>query len=239
MRRERVEAQHHRGETGDAGGRFELPGHRRGDGQLPVKQPVNVRAVMPRTAGYFLDGKAGIPDQLRDVNAHASNSVASLQKVKGLRGAKVVIAPHHFGMPRWKYRDAFDADYKAFKKSSRLDEKAIAEKLGKSPHMVASYRRKGDSGSIPPEDVIRKAAVLFGHKDPFRYMDDPRVAEGVGMAVYAEMPQWMKDLLQRQARTMDGSTLSPNQWEMLLDALAAQARAIESASQAGKKDVTK
>lgn len=142
-------------------------------------------------------------------------------------------------MPRWKYRDAFDADYKAFKKASKMKDEAIAEALGKSAHMVASYRRKGDSGSIPPEDVVRKAAVLFGHNDPFRYMDDPRVAEGVGMSVYAEMPQWMKDLLQRQARTMDGSTLSPNQWEMLLDALAAQARAIESASQAGKKDVTK
>lgn len=239
MRGERVEAQHHRGETGHAGGHFELPGHRRGDRQLPVKQAVNISAVMPRPPGYFLDGKTGIPDQLRDINAHGINSVASLQKVKGLRDAKVVIASHHFGMPRWKYRDAFDADYKAFKKSSKMGHDSIAEALGKSAHMVASYRRKGEAGSIPPEDVVRKAAALFGHGDPFRYMDDPRVAEGVGLAPYAAMPQWQRDLLQRQARTMDWSPLTPHQWELLMDALAAQARSIESASQAGKKDVMK
>jgi len=141
-------------------------------------------------------------------------------------------------MPRWKYRDAFNADYLAFHKGSDLSHDEIAEKLGKSAHAIATYRRKGESGSIPPEDVIRKFAAMVG-KSPFTYMDDPRVGDAVGLENYADMPQWQRDLLQRNLRGIDGSNLSPQVWEMLLDQLLTQARSMEAAILAGKKDVTK
>ena len=168
-----MKPQHHGRQVGDAGGRFELPGHRSRHGQPAVKQTVYIRPIMSRCAGYTFNGKSGIPDDLGDIYTHGGNSVVSLQNCQGSDGAKSVVGAHNSDMPRWKYRDTFDADYKAFRLLTGWSDQEIATTVDRSPHMVASYRRKGDKGSIPPEEVIRKFAVLFGHNDPFRYMDDP------------------------------------------------------------------
>lgn len=128
-------------------------------------------------------------------------------------------------MPRWKYRDAFAESYRALKANKGMTDEAIAQALGKSTHMIASYKRRGDSGSIPPEDVVRKFASLCG-VSPFRFMDDPRLAEAFGNDAWAQMPQWQRDLLQMNARVFDGTQLPPEQWLLLMDRLAADARAM-------------
>ena len=137
-------------------------------------------------------------------------------------------------MPRWKYRDTFDADYLALHKQGGMSHEDIAKALDRSVHTVASYRRKGEGCVIPPEEVLRRFASLTGHS-PFRYMDDPRVADAVGLETYAELPQWQKDLLQRNARAMDGAELTPKQWELLMDSLVSQARALAATALAGVK----
>lgn len=73
-------------------------------------------------------------------------------------------------MPRWNYRDAFDAEYKAFRARTGWTVDQVAEALGKSVNMLNGYRR--EHGSIPPDDVIYRAAELFGC-EPTRFMYGP------------------------------------------------------------------
>lgn len=130
-------------------------------------------------------------------------------------------------MPRYKYRDTFDDAYWKPRADRDWSDKDVADAIGKSPHMLACYRRKGEAGSIPPEDVVRTFAALCG-VSPFRFMDDPRVADGVGNDAYASLPQWQRDLLQVNARLMDGSHLAPEHWAKLMDRLGSDARAMEA-----------
>jgi|GEM_PF-1157652 len=229
-----MKSEHHGGQIGDARSCFELPSHRRHHGQFPVKQTVDVRFVMPRAPSNLGDGEVFGPDQMCDVESHVLKSVASLQNCQGAHGAENWISLQNHVMPRWKYRDAFDEDYLALKKRTGWSHEEIAGKLGKSVHMVASYRRKGESGSVAPDDVIWKFAALTG-KSPFNYMDNPFLAECIGLEAYATIPQWKRDILQRNLRGLNGSSLPPQVWEMLLDSLLSQAREVEAALNAGKK----
>lgn len=218
----------------DSGCRFQLPGHRGSHRQTPMKKATDISPVMSCFPRHALNGLAGIPDEKSNINAHALHSVVAIQHCQGYVDTFSIVSLHNSDMPRWKYRDAFDADYLVLHKVKGMTHEAIAEGLRRSVHTVASYRRKGEGCVIPPEEVIRRFAAMTG-ESPFKYMDDPRVAEAVGLEAYAELPQWQKDLLQRNARAMDGAELTPKQWELLMDSLISQARALAATALVGVK----
>lgn len=101
-------------------------------------------------------------------------------------------------MPRWKYRDAFDAEYWAFRERTGWTVDQVAEALGKSVNMLNGYRR--ENGSVPPDEVIYKAAELFGC-EPTRFMDDPAAASIFGKG-YGSMTRSRVDTIQRAMRIL-------------------------------------
>jgi len=129
---------------------------------------------------------------------HASKFVARLQKVKMADSGQFAGSLHDSGMPRWRYRDAFDAEYKAFRDRTGWTVDQVAEALGKSVNMLNGYRR--DHGSVPPDEVIYKAAELFGC-EPTRFMDDPAAATVFGKG-YGAMTRGRMDTIQDAMRIL-------------------------------------
>lgn len=129
---------------------------------------------------------------------HASNFVSSLQKVKSVDGGLFAGSLHDSPMPRWKYRDAFDAEYWAFRERTGWTVDQVAEALGKSVNMLNGYRR--ENGSVPPDEVIYKAAELFGC-EPTRFMDDPAAASIFGKG-YGSMTRSRVDTIQKAMRIL-------------------------------------
>lgn len=219
------------GKALDAGHRFELLGHLYRHLQATREKVVDVGRIVPCGSRDLSDGEALGFDEWLNIDAAAgdlhgglpSSSVVELHRCSSPTHEISSAQSHIDGMSRYKYRDAFSESYKALRETMTPEE--IADALGKSTHMVTSYMRRGESGSIPPEDVIRKFAALC-RVSPFRFMDDPRLAEAIGNEAYAALPQWQRDLLQLSARHMDGSRLSPEQWAVLVDRLGADARAM-------------
>ena len=229
----RSEPAQNQGKPTDAACRFQLLRHLDGHGESSGQEVVDVADSMPRILRNLSDGEAVRFHQWSYINAASSDfhprlpttSVAKLHRSSSATPEKYSGGEYGSGMPRYKYRDAFAESHAALRETMTKEE--IAKALGKSHHMVTSYMRHGDKASIPPEDVVRKLASLC-RVSPFRFMDDPRLAEAIGTDHYSTLPQWQRDLLQLNMRTLDGSKLPPEQWMRLMDRLSADARAMEA-----------
>ena len=203
-----------------------------GAGVLTTQNAKDKGVVLAASVSYFLNGHLGVPDQVSAIGedkfrSHVPNSGTWSQKVNRTIDDPLGSLPQNRSMPRYKYRDAFDDAYWNLREERAWSDADVAAAIGKSPHMLACYRRKGETGSVPPEDVVRAFASLCG-VSPFRFMDDPRVADAFGNETWSALPEWQRDLLQRNCRVFDGTTLPPEQWQLLMDRLAADARAMEA-----------
>ncbi len=122
-------------------------------------------------------------------------------------------------MPRWKYRDAFDAEYRAFRERTDWTVDQLAKCLGRSVNMLNGYRR--ENGSIPPNEVIYKAAELFGC-EPTRFMDDPAAASIFGKG-YGAMTRSRTDTIQKAMRILSDQRISDAAAEGLVSELDTRA----------------
>ena len=238
-RRDQGKAQELCGGYCATGGFLDPVALRQGAGYASLQYPQDVGLVLTQTVGYFLDRHPRIPDQVAAVRKyefvlHGVKSVSLSQDCQEVARCINSDLLQTLTMPRWNYRDAFDAAYWEVRTRLDLTDSEVAEAMGCSPHTLASYRRKGNGGSIPSEDKIRRFAALCG-LSPFTFMDDPRVGESVGLGAWASLPQWQRDLLQRNARLMDGTPLTPEQWALLVDRLGADARAMAALMESAKK----
>ncbi len=104
-------------------------------------------------------------------------------------------------MDRWPQRKNFKAHVDAFKAKKALLSKEMAAELGLKPSTLNAYLY--DPRTRPSEEMLRRAAILFGCSI-LEFMDDPGAAPGgQSLADFSEQSRFFANLIIKDLKAED------------------------------------
>jgi len=180
--------------------------------------PAQVAVIYPKRLGDIGLGQAhGLEAFLKD--AHEGQFVVKSQTAQGQTSTKVARPAQNGGMNSWLYRDAFDAEYQAYIKRTKMTAPQVAEILGVSVDSLNGYRRPKNPTEPKPETLV-KAAQLFGC-DVYRFMTNWGLVAASGVD-----PTKLDDLtvhrIAEGAKALNDPKLSQEELDLILRALKNQ-----------------
>ena len=99
----------------------------------PSQDPVYVGDVVtPNSLGECSLGHPGLLEDGSEV-AHTVKIASSSQTRQVPYSRKGLLGPYNLGMASWAYRDAFDAEYQAYRAATSDTLEGFAAKVGKEP----------------------------------------------------------------------------------------------------------